>query len=168
MKIRNGFVSNSSTSSFVVHNIYWAHKGKILNAKDIKKLLEYGFKETKLTHPSHLDNTRYDDQSIWTNLKNDKGRVIVSSFGYWVSCNQDEVIRFLVKNNIGFIATVHYGHYHYLFHKGDKYVMVFNNYGAQVETYYYNNKWEDIIKIWKTCQSEPYYKISVKEFLKED
>lgn len=162
MKIRNGFVSNSSVSSFIVHHYnYWTKQKKLLDIKTIKKLLAYGFKETYITHPTHLDNVNYEDDSIWKAEDNTK------SYGYWVSCNQDEVIKWLVKNNIGFIATTHYGHTHCVFHKNDKYLMVFNNYGVEVETYEQQSKWEDIVKRWKPYRDQPYYRIPIKQIIKE-
>ena len=136
----------------------------------IKKLLKYGFKETHLSHPSHLDNADYDDQSIWKAEVAKDGTITVKNFGYWVSCNEWDVIQWLVKNNIGFIANGHYGHVTYLFHKNDKYLMVFRNYGAQVETYHYNKSWEEIVKEWKMYsvgEEQPYYRISVKDALKD-
>ena len=166
MKTRNGFVSNSSASSFIVHHFNWKSKG-ILDAKTIKKLLKYGFKETHISHPSHLDNADYKDKDIWKAAIEKDGTIISKNYGYWVSCNQDEVIQFLVKNDIGFIATGHYGHVTYLFHKGDKHLMVFRNYGAEVETYHYDKKWEEITKGWKEYGNEPYQRITIKDILEE-
>lgn len=174
MKIRNGFVSNSSASSFIVRNIekFLGQKAKTcLTKKQINKLIAFGFKETHLSHPSHLDNTKYDDQSIWQPMMDEKTKeVVVSNYGYWVSCNEWDVIQFLVKNNIGFIATGHYGHITYLFHSGDKHLMIFRNYGAEVETYYHDKSWEEITKQWKLYNSgrdeEPYSRMSIKEVLK--
>lgn len=171
MKMRNGFVSNSSASSFIVRHIdgigNMGGKSKgLLNKATINKLLKFGFKVTGITHPSHLDcngNADYKDQSVWEPWKNDKGEVITQSYGYWVSCNEDEVISFLVKNDIGFIANGHYGHVTYLFHKGDKHVMVFRNYGAEVETYHHDKKWEEISETWEKYGSAPYYRMPIKD-----
>lgn len=171
MKTRNGFVSNSSASSFIVHHIHFMDRliGKAvrLDKKDIKKLLKYGFKETHLSHPSHLDNSDLDDKSIWKPLIY-KGKIVTRNFGYGVSCNESDVIHFLVKNNIGFIATGHYGHVTYLFHQNDKHVMVFRNFGMEVETYYYNESWKNIMKNWgiRGKHELPYYRIPVKKILK--
>ena len=172
MKNRNGFVSNSSASSFIVHHINWItrkitkNEKEPLNKKDIQKLLKFGFKETCLSHPSALDRSDDNDQSIWKAEVNEDGVILSKNFGYWVSCNENEVIQFLVKNDIGFIAMGHYGHVTYLFHKGDKYLMVFRNYGSEVETYHYNKKWEDIVKTWELYGGKPYERIPIKKILK--
>jgi hypothetical protein len=172
MKMRNGFVSNSSASSFIVRHIddignmgEKNSRGGLLNEATINKLLKFGFKVTGITHPSHLDNADYTDQSVWEAWKNNKGKVITQSYGYRVSCNEDEVISFLVKNDIGFIANGHYGHVTYLFHKGDKHVMVFRNYGAEVETYHHDKKWEEISETWKQYGGKPYYRIPIKDLM---
>jgi hypothetical protein len=169
MKKRQGFVSNSSASSFIVPHIHYftkyAKKGK-LNKKEIDKLLKYGFKETGLIHPSHMDIYHEGDDG-WKVQVADDGRVISQSFAHWVSCNEDEVIKFLVINDIGFIANGHYGHVTYLFHKGDKNVMVFRNYGAEVETYHYDKKWEEITRFWKVASGEPYTQIPIDIIKKE-
>lgn len=169
MKIRNGFVSNSSASSFIVKHIdkNWS-KAKRLSKRTISKLVEYGFRVTHLTHPTHLDHTDYNDQSIWTPLVDKNGNTIILNYAYWVSCNEDEIISFLVKNNISFIASVHYGHQTWMFNKNSKYVMVFQNYGCEVETYYQDKSWDEIMKEWKLAQrdtSEAWRKIPVKDLL---
>ena len=169
MKIRNGFVSNSSSSSFIVKDIdgvfnKGSKKGR-LTKKDINKLEGYGFKSTHLMHPSHLDSTDYRDKSVWEPLiDKDTNEIIIRNFGLHVSCNQDEVIEYLVSNNISFIATIHYGQQLYLFNKGDENIMVFENFGSIVETYYQDASWEKIKgQLELFGNPVPYYQIPIEE-----
>ena len=147
MKIRNGFVSNSSSSSFIVKDIdnFGASKRKpLLNASIRRKLVKFGFKETSLVSPFQFENMTEKENDIFKPIICD-GEIVLKNYGYNVSCNEMDVIQWLVKNNIGFVASGHYGHVTYLFHKNDKHVMVFKNIGAVVETYHSDNSWEDIM-----------------------
>ena len=101
MKIRNGFVSNSSSSSFVVKIKEFDYTNNkmivFLTEEEITLLENYGFKKTEQSYPSKIDVTGIKPNSSGENL------------AYKVVCNQDEVISFLVENNIPFIASIHYG-----------------------------------------------------------
>lgn len=114
MKTRLGFVSNSSSSSFVVSmkepHVYPEPKDQ-LTEEDMKKLREYGFEE----------------------IKNDDSPPV--EFQYEVSCNQDEVLEFLLKNKIPFEAECHYGHYQVFYDKKTDRVIEAWNYGCEIATY---------------------------------
>jgi len=79
MKTRNGFVSNSSSSSFIIIN-EGAFSPEIVNL-----LSDFGFE-------SKCEIKEYEE---WT---------------LDVTCNQEDVIEFLIKNKISFEASVHYDH----------------------------------------------------------
>jgi hypothetical protein len=107
MKIRYGFVSNSSSSSFVVKYRSGIDGPKIfLNKEQLKKLKKYGFKYTNVNNPYYVD----------VDLKNGKVSTSLKVFGKWdivnlsysVICNQDDVIYFLLTNKIPFVALCHY------------------------------------------------------------
>ena len=65
MKTRNGFVSNSSSSSFVVEIRDSFAKAKDPNVEDyitpeeISKLLAFGFKYTHICSPIQIENLSY-------------------------------------------------------------------------------------------------------------
>jgi len=115
MKLRNGFVSNSSSSNFVVSNkephVYPEPEEDLLSEDDMKKLRDYGFFELRDKHDKPQE------------------------FQYEVSCNQDDVIEFLLKNNIPFEAECHYGHYHVFFYPKKDLVIQAWNYGCEISTY---------------------------------
>lgn len=134
MKTRDGFVSNSSSSSFVVRiptaydkrlNIpikHWATES------DIVKLVAYGFKPTCHVHASRVE-ALCDDAPFSCEIGD------AEAYAYKVDCNEDEVITFLRENDIPFHASCHYGHVSVFFARGDKALLCISNLGLSFETY---------------------------------
>lgn len=115
MKLRIGFVSNSSTASFIVKYKDWigssgGDKGvKILLTKtQIKKLEKYGFKKTIACYP---------DQYNFKEVVKDNEEFY--NYGYDIVCNQNEPISFLLKNKIPFICSEHYDQFVIIYDGGD-------------------------------------------------
>lgn len=127
MKIRSGFVSNSSSSSFVVK----AREAKYKPSKEnpgcqkfdkwiskltktqVNKLKQNGFRMTWAHSPSQVPATRKEkDEHEAQVIKNPD---FDYSWGYDVTCNQDKVFQFLIENDIPFSAEEHYGHRHVFF-----------------------------------------------------
>ena len=137
MKIRNGFVSNSSSSSFVVRAHEPKHHKKtgeflkyisLITTAQERKLRDFGFHKT-YAHSPHQVIDKADEQ------REEEQHVIESgyanyNYGYCVTCNQDEIFQFLLENKIPFVASEHYGHRHVFYdNKTDK-VTVAMNFGV--------------------------------------
>jgi hypothetical protein len=107
MKIRNGFVSNSSSSSFIVRikDGTMFKNNPTLKKDKVEKLKGYGFRYTAQNNPYLLDDS----------LQSDNVSAFSSEYNlymtYSVTCNQDDVIYFLLKNSIPFVSLCHYGDY---------------------------------------------------------
>ena len=174
MKVRAGFVSNSSVSSFLVpvENIYKpTGKGreyeKELSDEEIKLLLDYGFRWTDDTDPFEV----YYDWSLGN--QNEASSTSKHSLCLTVSVNQDEVIAFLIKNNIPFAAALQYGEEGALFTRDSKEVVFARNIGTRIASTYqllvdkpeYREFYDTMLEGYRRS---PLYKVSVKTILEEE
>jgi len=172
MKIRNGFVSNSSSSSFIVKYSETTYE-KLTDPKPKKKKIVYylipeelklleksGFKKTAMNSPTayeflpekEFENKKTQNKffkNYWCNL------------AYNITCNQDDVICFLLKNNIGFTASCHYGHESVFYKKDEEYFYIIPNLGLSFETYGIDDKHMEMFKDSKI------QKIKVVDFIKD-
>ena len=168
MKIRYSLVSNSSSSNFIVwyKDSLFNKPDKILLTKDQIKLLKKNhFQLSTCTHPSNLDESDF----LYKGEVRNKSRRKYTSLSYAlsISCNQDDIISFLVKNNISFIASIHYGHETCVYHKNSKYIYFFTNFGDEVETYHQDDNLDEVINKWKKQEALPSRKILVTSYIRE-
>ena len=134
MKTREGFVSNSSSSSFVV-----AHKPFTFTDKNPKRLLKDSEIKKLKKHGFDFDGQNYV---------------------YSVSCNQDDVIELLLKEKISFKAECHYGHYHVFYDKDKNVVIEAYNYGCEADTYGIDH----ILEYVDNTDYPEEFKIPIKKF----
>jgi len=162
MKFRTGFVSNSSTASFIIRikQDEWFEDRDaafLVNEEDIPKLEEYGFERTNRTDP-------FRDYNDKTTIKSGNPDHYLS-MEYFVTCNEEEVIEFLVKNNIPFKASCHYNHEYISYKKDSDYIFEAMNYGLIANMY-----GEDHYKFFteedmKNLDFKPFRKIPKSDFL---
>jgi hypothetical protein len=167
MKTRNGFVSNSSVSSFIVHHIVDftspKEKKELLNSETIDLLVKHGFRVTGTTNPSDLP---LNSDSFIAPLKDvETGEILILNYGLSVVCNQDDVLYFLLKNNISFIASCHYDEEVYLYQKDNDYVLRMMNFGVSIASFHYDESYDQIVSLYKDIT--PIEKISKVKFLGE-
>ena len=133
MKVRDGFVSNSSTASFIVKYRDWWKKDKVyLDEETCKKLEEYGFKKSDASYPSQIDHEcEVTDKEF-------------CSYSYSVIVNEMDDLEWLIENNIPFIADCHYDQYTIIYEKDSDHVLVLKNMGIYYQMITNNGFSKDI------------------------
>jgi hypothetical protein len=151
MKIRNGFVSNSSTASFIVlYKDILSKKKPLLSKTEATKLEKKGFYKTY----GHFPSQSKPDY----NLK-DKVMKDYYNYGYDIIVNEFEILEWLLKNKIPFVADCHYDQYTVVYERGSKYVEIYINAGKHKQMNIGNI--DDLID--KGCAKQ----VTIEQFLKE-
>ena len=178
MKIRNGFVSNSSSSSFVViRKNHDKDNTLLLTPKEEKFLLDYGFKKVDCFYADQVTTEMYWDRkpqpkSYLKMLKKMKIKIPKKTtnpyfnYGYDITCNQDDVIYTLIKANISFEANCHYGHQTVIYKKNSKYFITVENFGVQAAQSNWARSYDKMCDWFKG--KEAVTKTNVKEYLKRE
>ena len=120
----------------------------LLSRSEILKLERKGFIRTTESYP---DRFKFDEKT------DDR----YYNYGYYVNVNEFEIIEWLIKNNISFIASCHYDQYTVGYTKNSKFVTVLVNAG-QLYQMLPNREFREELKE-KKCM----YEIPIKKFLKE-
>lgn len=110
MKTREGFVSNSSSSSFIVpiRDIHsWLKEGRslTLSPDKVMELIRFGFRPTKYLPPSMLENSTMCMKVIEECTIHQ-----ADALAFQVLSNQNAVLEKLIRERVPFQASCHYGH----------------------------------------------------------
>ena len=187
MKIRYGFVSNSSSSSFLVIRKDILDKNNLnLTPEEEKKIVDYGFKKVGCFRANQVDcdlfhetkksirDARKKFEKKFTKKTKDGIKKLteltstyeeIFNYGYSITCNQDFVIYFLLKNNIPFEASCHNGDYTIIFRKNQKYFLTLQNYGLQCGTI---GGYKEMLNRTGWVQKKAIEKVNVKSWLKKE
>jgi len=150
MKIRQGFVSNSSSSSFIVQYNNMLEPDEIPISDDKVMLLEkFGFWKTAGYYPDQVDRGTDREFTFTEDCS--------YNYGYDISCNEWDVLEFLIKNEIPFKASCHYEHY-YVEYDGQDSIIIARNYGKEIMMYGNLDEMQKSTPVWKT---------TVDKFLKD-
>jgi hypothetical protein len=108
MKTRKGFVSNSSSSSFIV-------KADKINKKQEELLIKNNYIETWGTSSYNIstEDEYNEHHKSFSKEKNKKSwyNVMGKAYTYFKDINPQDNFKFLIDNKIPFNATYHYGQY---------------------------------------------------------
>lgn len=176
MKIRNSFVSNSSSSSFIVQatpdNLMDETKF-CLSEEQIKILQDFGFKycyspnllqaeADALETYKTIEEAEIRQKEEWIRRRErspdfdyepEFNFYLPHYMTYSVICNQDEIAEFLIKNNIPFNALCHYGSETWKWRSGWNYYKETKNPGINLG--FSESATENYFKItsaWVLCQ----------------
>jgi hypothetical protein len=135
MKTRMGFVSNSSSASFVVPLEVVTHYGNnnhkrktLLSQEEIDLLIGYGFWKSCNRDPFSHGGWGYKCDDC-ENGKNKELCFRDMYLRYDISCNEDEPIQFLLEHNISFYAGMDYDGQLMVYKKGMERVLILQNEG---------------------------------------
>lgn len=125
MKVRHGFVSNSSSSSFVVslfNRGIGENKERQVTEEQENLLKEFGFKYCGRIMPTKI--------VLGVSPRDGNTHMF-----YNVTVNECEIIYWLVSKGIPFSASCHYGHESVFFEKDSDKVLTMHNVGLVREMY---------------------------------
>jgi hypothetical protein len=129
MKIRTNFVSNSSSSSFIVNRRHEYNKDRplLLSSEQEQLLKDNGFRLGICYFPNQIAN----DEVFELPLSADE--LAIANWCKSVTCNQDDEIGFLLRHRISFMADVHYEHSSMLYDGTSDVLLIAENFGKQMQ-----------------------------------
>jgi len=141
MKTRNGFVSNSSSASFVVPLEVVTHHGNnkttrktLLSPEEIELLITYGFWKSCNRDPFSHSEWGYNCNKCEGNTNKElcSSDVFRDMYlRYDISCNEGEPIQFLLEHNIPFYAGMDYEGQLMVYKRGMTKVLILQNEGIR-------------------------------------
>ena len=117
MKIRQGFVSNSSSSSFIVDiSDYLGNYKRCLSKQKENMLIRHGYQWVNTPSPNYLEVLGSANKIMVIDGPELKyGRIFFAWLGKYIYCNQNIEIEYLIKHHIPFRASIHSGYKTLLF-----------------------------------------------------
>jgi beta-lactamase superfamily II metal-dependent hydrolase len=112
------------------------------------------------THGMSYENGK--DAWVWKPTKKDIYENGIC-YGYSVSCNEEEVIEFLLMHGIAFRAVTHYGHWQVIYNGGKVFWRI-RNLGEMIGMYGDSNpdaEMKELKKYW----NKPFRRINVERYL---
>lgn len=160
MKNRFGYVSNSSSSSFIVLLVDTDGNATNVTKEQEQMLFGYGFRYVK---NEYWKNALTDGAELVDNKDEIKEKNQVAMY-YYISCNEDEVEDFLFENHIPFFESEHYNmklnHYDGVH---DYYDTVLNE-GTMILTYCFDgNESYDRMLMREACKRKPFSRIRISD-----
>jgi len=160
MKLRSGYVSNSSSSSFIVLLVDTDGNETNVTKEQEDMLYGYGFRYVKDSYWKHA--LTEGSQLVDTRDGIEEKKQVAMYFD--VTCNEDEVEDFLFENHIPFFESEHYNmmlnHYDGVH---DYYDTVFNE-GTRILMYcFHGNKAYDDMMLRSACNKKPFIRTRISD-----
>lgn len=129
MKFRQGYVSNSSSASFVVEvkKDFFHGNEMLLNKEQIELLENIGFKYVSGYPINIINSTSIEEEKECVSIGDINPNEPVCMI-YWVLCNEEDVIDPCIEHHIPFYALINYDAWFYVYDGESDYYEIYPNY----------------------------------------